>query len=102
MRHLLALLAFVLLLALGQALPAWLAAGRDGPQAVWLLLKDRPGPALNRLLAGQDLRLVDTWWGGRLVQLQAGPGAPPAIPAGLAWLRLAGPQAVLGLPGCGG
>jgi hypothetical protein len=101
MRHALVLLAFVLLLWGGQrAASAWRAAGDDdGPRVVWLVLKGAPGPALNRALAAPDTQLVSAWWDGRVVQLRTASGAPGHAAA---WLRIEGPPALIGLPGCGG
>jgi hypothetical protein len=102
MRHALVLLAFVLLLWGGQrAASAWRAADddADGPRVVWLVLQGAPGPALNRALAAPDTQLVSAWWDGRVVQLRTASGAPGHAAA---WLRIEGPPALIGLPGCGG
>jgi hypothetical protein len=102
MRHLLALLAFVLLLGAGQAAAWWWRASREEPRAVWLVLRGEPGPALRQVLAQPDARLVGLWWGGRLVQLRTVGRADATVPAQWVWLQWGGPPALAGLPGCGG
>jgi len=98
MRHLLALLAFVLLLGGGQVAARWWSASREEPKAVWLVLRGEPGPALKHVLAQPDVRLVGLWWGGRIVQLRTS----GEVQARQMWLQWGGSPALVGLPGCGG
>lgn len=100
MRHLVPVAAFAsCLLAATAALDG---VGRLSGQAGVLLVVTRgdPGPALASLLDGQDLRVLDLWLGGRVLQLHAASLAQVRAPpdAVLAMVRL--PVAALALPGC--
>jgi len=101
MRHLLVAAAFALCLAL--ALTALDFLGRRSQQAgvLWVVTRGEAGPALASVLEGQDLRVLDVWMGGRVLQLHAPALGRARVPghAVLAAVRM--PLPALALPACG-
>jgi len=101
MRHLLSAAAFAI--ALATAAAALDFVGRGTGQAGVLLIVPRgaPGPALASMLNGQDLRVLDVWMGGRVVQLHADSLRRARIEGDEVLLALRLPLRQLALPGCG-
>ena len=98
MRHLVPIAVFASCLAL--AVGALDHLGRQSDQAGLVLVIARGG-ALAALPASQDLRVLDAWMGGRVLQLHADSLARVRLPehAVLAVVRL--PLQALALPACG-
>jgi hypothetical protein len=101
MRHLVALLACVAVLAgSGWGLDA-IAARSASEGTVWVFT---PGPGhegLKHLLAQEDVRVIDAYAGGRLVQLHVDSLRGATWPRESAWAVLRLPQDALRWPGCG-
>lgn len=99
MRHALASLGALAVLAAS----AWgmnlVGMADHGPGTVWVLLPERPAPALARLLARPGVRLVDLKLAGRLAQLHAA-SLSEALD-GEPRLALRMPAVVFALAGCG-
>src|SRR3954470_12528596 len=101
MRHLLAALACTgILLGAASEIDA-VAARSDTSGSVWVVVRGPVGPGLQQLVEHGDLRVVNTWAAGRLVQLHAAKLRDVALPAASAWAGLRLPQESLAWPGCG-
>lgn len=115
MRHVASALALLAVLAgLALSLDA-LAARTEDAGVVWVVTRGASGEALNRLLSaeaggtgrgegakrGSDARLVNTWAGGRVVQLHVASMRDLRLPPEAALLTLRMSQLQFGLPGCG-
>jgi hypothetical protein len=114
MRHLAAVLACLAVLAgFAFSLDA-LAARTQDAGVVWVVTRGASGEALNRLLSAEaggtggeegervsDARLVNTWAGGRVVQLHVSSTRDVRLPADVALLTMRVSQLQFALPGCG-
>ncbi|MES2938633.1 MAG: hypothetical protein V4864_13185 [Pseudomonadota bacterium] len=114
MRHLASFLGcLVVLLGLAFSLDA-LAARTGDAGVVWVVTRGPSGEALKRLLhaeaggtgsttskKGDDARLVNTWAGGRVVELRVASVRDLQLPQDVTWAALRLTQLSFGLPGCG-
>lgn len=100
MRHAFSMLALAALLLAGLAGMDLLARRTDGPGALWVLVRGEPHRLLAGLPGGEDVRILHTWAGGRIVLLHAAVLARATLPEGTAWLVLRASPAAL-LPACG-
>lgn len=100
MRHLVC--AAVLATCLALAVAVLDRVGRRSDQAGVLLIVARgaPGPALASLPGGQDLRVLDLWIGGRVLQLHAGSLRQVRAQGDEILFALRLPLRQLALPGC--
>lgn len=100
MRHLLPAAAFAMCLATTAA--ALDFVGRRTEQAGVLLIVPRgaPGVALASMLDGQDLRVLDVWMGGRVLQLHADSLRQARVAGDEVLFALRLPLRQLALPGC--
>jgi hypothetical protein len=101
MRHLLSAAAFASCLALAVATLDSLGRRSEQAGVIWVVTRGEAGPALASLPKGQDLRVLDVWMGGRVLQLHAPSLRRGQLPghAVLATVRM--PLQALALPGCG-
>ena len=101
MRHMLSAAAFAMSLATTTA--ALDFVGRHTEQEGVLLVVPRgaPGAAMASVLKGQDLRVLDVWLGGRVVQVHAKSLRRARVEGDEVLLALRLPLRQLALPGCG-
>ncbi len=114
MRHLASFLGcLAVLLGMAFSLDA-LAARTADEGVVWVVTRGPSGEALKRLLhaeaggtggmtrqKGDDARLVNTWAGGRVVELRVASTRDLQLPPDVTWAVLRTTQLTFGLPGCG-
>jgi hypothetical protein len=100
MRHVLPAAFFAFCLAL--AVAALDRVGRHGDQAgvLFIVTRGTPGPALAFVSGGQDLRVLDVWMGGRVVQLHADSLRQVRVTGDGVLFALRLPLRQLALPGC--
>jgi len=101
MRHLLSVLGLVS--CLGLAAAALDQVGRHSEQAGVLLvvMRGEPGPSLAAVLKGQDVRVLQVWMRGRVVQLHAPSLARVDAPRNAVLTMFRMPLQSLALPACG-
>jgi hypothetical protein len=101
MRHLIPAAALALCLALAVAVLDRLGRRSDEAGVLLVVTRGDAGTALAAVLAGHDLRVLNVWSGGRVLQLHADSLARVRLPehAVLAMVRM--PLQALALPACG-
>ena len=101
MSHLAVLGAAAVVLAAGTAATQGVAARDAGEGVVWVVTRGAVGPVLPQLLRGGDVRVVNAWGRGRLLQLHVGSLRGFELPRRTAWIWLRQPRSSPAWPGCG-
>jgi hypothetical protein len=100
MRHLLSTAAFAISLATAAAVLDFVGGRTDRPGVLLIVPRPAPGAALASMPDGQDLRVLDLWLGGRVVQLHTDSLRQARFDGEEVLLGLRLPLPQLALPGC--
>jgi hypothetical protein len=101
MSHLAVLASAVVVLTNAAAAIQAVAARDAGEGVVWVVTRGTTSQALPSLLRQDNVRMVNAWAGGRLLQLHVGSLRNFTRPPGATWLLMRQPRSSPVWPGCG-
>ncbi len=100
MRHLLSAAAFAICFAFAAAALDFVGRRTEQPGVLLIVTRGAPGVALASMSTGQDLRVLDVWMKGRVLQLHADSLRQARVTGAEVFFAVRLPLRQLALPGC--